>query len=472
MPRLALLTLAALACWGLLPIALDPDAFWHLRLGRDLLDGSGAIVGPESLSPLSAATVVDHSWLYGVLIALGEGAFGLLGMSLVALLPYLVIVLAMESWLRLRLPDWRWFDRALAIAVLLVAARPVSLPRAGTYDVAFALLLLLMFAVPSRRRLLVLPLLAAAWATLHGAGLLLGVLIAAISLLDLVRRRVSLRAPLVALGAAVGVVVALPGGVASALYPFAVVASEAQRAWIAEWQSPFLLADPALLPAALLVGALLVGLLRGGWRAIGPLELLLALPLLAAAALSTRWLLLALLVGALLLLPAARLGLRRRRVRPPMDATATRTVGAAAAAIALLIASTRLLAVAFGGNEQALAARYPVAGAQVVAAHAACPVLAPYDWGGYLSAHGAPAVALYGEAGALEAGGVDLGAWFAAEAGLRPSLPLLDDAGLDLVMAADGAPIDRELSAAGWRALDREVGVSVLYARPGVDCTR
>jgi hypothetical protein len=471
MPRLALFTLAALACWGLLPIALDPDAFWHLRLGRDLLGGSGAIVGPESLSPLSAATVVDHSWLYGVLLALGEGALGLIGMSLVALLPYLVIVVAMEAWLRLRLPDWRWFDRALAIAALLVAARPVSLPRAGTYDVAFALLLLLIFAVPSRRRLLVLPLLAGAWTTLHGAGLLLGALIAAISLLELVRRRSSLRAPLVALGAAVGVVVTLPGGVASALYPFAVVASEAQRTWIAEWQSPFLLADPALLPAALLVGTLLVGLLRGGWRAIGPLELLLALPLLAAAALSTRWLLLALLVGALLLLPAARLGLRRR-VRPPMDETAARTVGAAVAAIALLIASTRLLSVVFGGNEAALAARYPVAGARVVAAHAACPVLAPYDWGGYLSAHGAPAVALYGEAGALEAGGVDLGAWFAAEAGLRPSLPLLDDAGLDLVMAADGAPIDRELQAAGWRALDRQVGVSVLYARPGIDCTR
>jgi hypothetical protein len=142
------------------------------------------------------------------------------------------------------------------------------------------------------------------------------------------------------------------------------------------------------------------------------------------------------------------------------------------AAIALLIASTRLLAVAFGGNEAALAARYPVAGARAVAAHAACPVLAPYDWGGYLSAHGAPAVALYGEAGALEAGGVDLGAWFAAEAGLRPSLPLLDDAELDLVMAADGAPIDRELQAAGWRVIDRVVGVSVLYARPGVNCTR
>lgn len=471
MPRLALLTLAALACWGLLPIAMDPDAFWHLRLGRDLLDGSGAIVGPESLSPLSAATVVDHSWLHGVLLAFGADVLGLIGMSLVALLPYLLIVGAMEAWLRLRLPDWRWFDRSLAIAALLVAARPVSLPRAGTYDVAFALLLLLIFAVPSRRRLLFLPLLAAAWATLHGAGLLIGAAIAAISLLELVRRRHSLRAPLVALAAAVGVVVALPGGVASALYPFAVVASEAQRAWIAEWQSPFLLADPSLLPAALLIGALLVGLLRGGWRAIGPLELLLALPLLAAAALSTRWLLLALLVGALLLLPAARLGLRRR-VRPPMDDTATRTVGAAVAAIALLIAATRLMAVAFGGNEAAIAARYPVTGAQVVAAHAACPVVAPYDWGGYLSAHGAPAVALYGEAGALEAGGVDLGAWFEAEAGLRPSLPLLDDAGLDLVMAADGAPIDNEIAGAGWRELDREPGVSVLYVRPGVDCTR
>lgn len=471
MPRLALLTLVALACWGLLPIALDPDAFWHLRLGRDLLAGSGAIVGPESLSPLSGATVVDHSWLYGVLIALGADTLGLIGMSLVALLPYVLIVGAMETWLRLRLPNWRWFDRALAIAVLLVAARPVSLPRAGTYDVAFALLLLLIFAVPSRRRLLVLPLLAAAWTTLHGAGLLLGGAIAAISLLELVRRRVSLRAPLVALAAAVGVVVALPGGVASALYPFAVVASEAQRTWIAEWQSPLLLADPSLLPAALLIGALLLGLLRGGWRAIGPLELLFALPLLAAAALSTRWLLLALLVGALLLLPAARLGLRRR-VRPPMDDAATRTVGAAVAALALLIAATRLMAVAFDGNEAAIAARYPVTGARAVAAHAACPVLAPYDWGGYLSAHGAPAVALYGEAGALEAGGVDLGAWFAAEAGLRPSLPLIDDAGLDLVMAADGAPIDTELAAAGWRELDRQAGISVLYARPGVDCTR
>ena len=466
MPLLSRLTIGALLLWGLVPIAADPDAFWHLRLGRDLLAGEGAIIGPEALSPLSSAIIVDHSWLHGVLLAIGERIAGVDGATVVAWIPFIGLILGSAHYLRLRSPDTPWYDRLLALTVIAVAARPVTLPRAGTYDAFFGVLLLVILIAPRRASLMALPLLTIAWAALHGAGLLIGVplLLAGWPAL---RARPELRRPaLIGIAGSLFAVILMPGALASALYPLAVTASAAQRAWISEWQSPLALSSAAMLPAAALGLLVLVGLLRGRGRDLRGHELLLGLPLIVAALFSTRWVLLACFIGVLLLLPATIAGLRRTRIA--LDHTSERVVGIALATVVVLIALSRIAAVAFGGTQAAIAARYPVSLAPVAATCG--PLVAPYDWGGYLIAHGVEQVALYGEAGALEAGGVDLAAWFEAEAGLRAALPLLDAAGLDVAISAEGAPLGREIAAAGWQERLSVPGEGTLYLRPGSDC--
>ncbi|MEO8247632.1 MAG: hypothetical protein ABI622_11005, partial [Chloroflexota bacterium] len=249
---LAFFALALLprATWPL----IDPDVWWHIRAGETVL-ATGTIPRTDAWSITAAGHPwTSQDWLSNVLLAVGW-RLGTWGATLLSLASAGVVVVAFVVLWRavsMRRPSVGWFALVVWFSAALIVAGPVLGVRVQIIDLLFAatvLLLLWAFMFDERRRWLVLlPLVAVAWANLH-AGFpilfLFGGAVVAGEGADRALRRHPDGAPLrwtsigwlaVALAVAFVALVLNPNGIDIYRYPFDTVNIGALADFVGEWQ--------------------------------------------------------------------------------------------------------------------------------------------------------------------------------------------------------------------------------------------
>lgn len=88
--------LAAVARQGVRAIS-DPDAFWHLRLGQDVLDARSVTSVTEQWSSISSQPWVPTQWLTEAVLAVAEDIGGLPAVAWVFTAALLVLVLLVHG---------------------------------------------------------------------------------------------------------------------------------------------------------------------------------------------------------------------------------------------------------------------------------------------------------------------------------------------------------------------------------------
>lgn len=148
----------------------DPDAFFHLALGREIVEGRSIPVVETMTIVSEGRPYINHEWGYDCLLWLAYSAFGLPGLTLFkALLSALLFGASGLIAMRLHapLPLFATFlTLFLPFFRLHLDARPHVL---GYLCAAQAFLLLLRIKDQSLLALIAFPLLSALWANLHGS---------------------------------------------------------------------------------------------------------------------------------------------------------------------------------------------------------------------------------------------------------------------------------------------------------------
>src|SRR5262245_28535468 len=180
--RLLALTAAALVCTY---AELDPDLWWHLRAGLDLLR-TGHLTSADPYSFTQDVPWINHEWLSEIIIGLAYRAGGVPGLLILKSAILASTFLLLSSALRPASRTIRWWFLAVSVAALMFAATTVR-PQLWTLLAMAALLRIL----PSSKRLFTIPILFAAWANLHG-GWIVGLAVAA---LWLIGRMIDARGP-------------------------------------------------------------------------------------------------------------------------------------------------------------------------------------------------------------------------------------------------------------------------------------
>ena len=253
----------------------DPDTWWHIRVGREILD-TGRVPATDAWSIAGAGRPwVSQDWLSNVLMAVLHGT-GMWGPALVSVVYGLFSVAAL--WLlwdaiSVRRPSIGWLARAAWLLFGLMLAAPVVGARVQVIDLllgaAVLNLLWRYLAEPRGWHLGALPVVAVAWVNMHAGWPLLFLLGGAVIVGELADRL--LRRPTedpaqpqsdvvrltVALAVSALVLVLNPNGVAIYLYPFETLGIDALASFIGEWQ-PARITAPAgqLLAAFVIVGVL------------------------------------------------------------------------------------------------------------------------------------------------------------------------------------------------------------------------
>jgi hypothetical protein len=226
----------------------EPDLWWHLRVGRWILDNWR--LPPHDLFTFTVPNHawVDHEYLTEVLMWLVGSHFGLAGLSVAfGLLTWIGLLLML---LTCRPGHQPYLIVGLAVALAAVAGIPNWGPRPQILTFVLAsleLLWLRRFLEGSSRAVYWLPLVMILWSNLHGgwpvAFVFLGVALVS-ELLHWFRNRGRVehleRARVLTVLAAVCAVAVLinPNGPSVYAYPLETLASPAQQNLIAEWQSP------------------------------------------------------------------------------------------------------------------------------------------------------------------------------------------------------------------------------------------
>lgn len=266
-PLLAALVVVPLAVTGPL---VDPDTWWHLRSGSDVLS-THVLVGPDPWSPLTSGTWVRHQWLAEAAMS---GMWALGGAAAVAwLVPVAAVATVLSTHLTLRRDSGVVVSAIVALlgfvgTTVSLSARPqvLSFPLAVVAAGAW-----LASSRDARLRWWLVPL-TWVWACVHGFWILVPLLGALVALGVLLEERRA--APALRLGA-----LAAATAVAGALTPVGPRLLEAPFAvgeitgFIEEWQ-PAPAGSPAFLVVAAMV-LLALGLRLRSGRAPWP-EVLLA----------------------------------------------------------------------------------------------------------------------------------------------------------------------------------------------------
>lgn len=166
------LFLAASLCAVNLQTMVDPDLFWHLRAGKDIVE-AGHPVLPDSWNYLFGGKVwVNQQWLTQILMVSAFQAFGYGGLVLLKDLVAAGVVLLILATFR----DKPEPVRFLCAGVFVAVTARYFLFRTNIFSfLGMAALLFLLERVGPRKRLPALVLLFAAWANIHalfGLGLL------------------------------------------------------------------------------------------------------------------------------------------------------------------------------------------------------------------------------------------------------------------------------------------------------------
>jgi hypothetical protein len=253
----------AVLAWGISARA-DPDLWWHLRLGRDILATGIPHLDIYSFT-FTGRELIDHEWLAEVgmvgLYALGGVPALNLGFGLIAALAFWLV------YCRAATGTHRYFAMVFALAAALgstfiFGARPQVITLLG--------LAVLMWAIDrvrdeawDGRHFWWFPLLSLVWANLHGgylAGIALMGLYAVGDLLESVAGAPperSLRAKdawklLAITVVSFGVTVLNPHGFHLWVLPFHEISTDISRQYIVEWMRPDLLSPPYMIFGLLL----------------------------------------------------------------------------------------------------------------------------------------------------------------------------------------------------------------------------
>jgi hypothetical protein len=395
----------------------DPDVWWHLALGRYIVEHG--IPAQEPFSFLTAGNSwVNQQWLYEVGLfrvassgAAGPGLASLL-MGGIAVAALVVAALAVPRGARV---SGAWLAAAMLISGLVMAevlgVRGQVITLLGT---AILLLVITRWREGSTRALWALPPVLFLWANLH-AGFIVGLLLLLIAWLFasslLPGGRVNRRAMAVAIAVSALATMLNPAGPGIYRYVAETFLNPTLTSAIVEWQSPDFHNLWLRLFEAQVMLLVLLWAISGGPRLF---DLLLAGVALAATLQAQR----NVSLFAIVALPqiafygsqAWRLrvepALQHRRLalpRSPHPLAAAAAVGGVAAAVAFSAVLPNTSPASASAFE---ATRYPRAAAGYVAAHLAGKRLYTVDiWGGYL-AYRFPqgrVVFLYGETGAFGA---------------------------------------------------------------------
>ena len=309
---LMVLFLAAVARQGGRAIT-DPDTFWHLRLGHDIVSARSLTSITQPWSAVSDQPWVPTQWLTEVVLAAAEDLGGLPAVAWLFTVAMLALVLLIHRLSR-RVADAVPAAFATAITIVAMAASLSPRPHVVTY-ICLALTLLASHGTIEdlRPRWWLIPL-TWLWAMSHGMWFL-GPIVGLAVLLGLVLdARVDRQCALkLAAVPVVGLVVAAVTPVGPALLgaPFAVAGV---GSFITEWQAPSF-RSPGPAAAALMVAVVVVSWARSTRRVPWAHVALLAL--------GVGWILLAtrtVALGALIVSPlfaATIQGMLRRHHRPP-----------------------------------------------------------------------------------------------------------------------------------------------------------
>jgi len=235
-------------------VSIDPDLWWHLKAGRDIIDTRSIPRTDDYSFTKQGSEWVAHEWLSEVLI---EGLYRLTG--LVGLVTIFSLIIVIALWLTYRRCDGKPY--AAGIAILLAAA--ASSPLFGIRPQMLTLLLASIYVVilerfdpeeQSRRLWWLVPLMLL-WVNLH-AGFALG-----LALIGLYMVRAVLdgewshvRPLIIVLIVCTAVVPLNPNGFRMFSYPYETLTSESMAAFIQEWHSPDFHKTTYLPLAVLLLG--------------------------------------------------------------------------------------------------------------------------------------------------------------------------------------------------------------------------
>lgn len=260
------------------------DTFWHRAAGVWMLDHHRVMTHDVFSYTVLGERWITPEWGYDVVLAqavrtLGPVAFWLLSAGLAVLT---VLAVAIRS--RMVGAGWTWTGLLCVEAGAAVTLFLDDRPQMFSYFFLALLLLLLTLARRRRAWLVVVPVLFALWANLHGS-FLLGLAILALEVAAaLVRRgrgRVSVADPLPRLAVVETFVASAlatlvnpfgPGVYSSA---FGITFNQDVRRLIAEWQSPDF-HDPATLAVMMLPVAITAAYLAFSTRDVPAVELALA----------------------------------------------------------------------------------------------------------------------------------------------------------------------------------------------------
>lgn len=461
---------------------VDPDAWWHIGFG-DRIVASGAIPTIETQSWLTAGErIVVHSWLWDVAMSLAYAGAGPTGTSLLVL-PVSAAIVGL-LWLLIRLvgPSLPPVAGAAVVLAGVVAAFSSWAPRAQTLDVAFVLAVVYLCAryrrSRDRRWLVGLPVLAIAWANLHGSAILalpVCVGVAAIAAQLGVRRgdwpSGSVVRLLVAGAAAMLAACLNPYGVGLLAYPFERDVASAFIPEIVEWRA----IDPTAPGSWPFLALMLVTLgarLRKGAADADAFTLLLTVVWVAAALASIRF---AAIAASLLVITLAG-SVDRPHPIARSSAMPARPWVLPSSTIIAVLAVLLVGATLIGPGAQAAAIRHrlPVAAVEYLLGRP-CPgrLLAEYGWAGFVAWATGRQIGAYGNSPeaavraqvAIERVESDPGGW-------------LDDHAVDLVLMPSDGPLSSWLDdAPGWRMV-YEDGQASIHASvrsvtpPGAGCTQ
>lgn len=329
---LMVLFLAAVARQGGRAIT-DPDTFWHLRLGHDIMNARSLTSITEPWSAVSDQPWVPTQWLTEVLLAIAEDLGGLPAIAWLFTVALLTLVLLIHRMARLA-ADAVPAAFATGITVAAMAASLSPRPHLVTY-ICLALTLLAWHRTIEdlQPRWWLIPL-TWLWAMSHGMWFVGPVVGLAVLLGLLVDARVDRQGALKLASIPVaGLVVAALTPVGPALLgaPFAVAGV---GSFITEWQAPSF-RSPGPAAAALMVAVVVMSWARSTRRVPWAQVALLAL--------AVGWILLAtrtVALGALIVSPlfAATLQTMLRRGRSAPTSRESWTLVVAALAIACVTA--------------------------------------------------------------------------------------------------------------------------------------
>lgn len=376
---------------------VDPDYWWHLRTGQQILDQRSLPHADIYSFTSTGKAWITHEWLSEALMYSMYRAAGHAGV----LLTFAVVVAAAFG-----IAYWRSSGKPFVAGFAVLLGALASIPTLGTRPQMFTVLLTSMFLAVlgsyvrggAAAKLWWLVPAMLLWANLHG-GFVVGLGLIALTCVGLVldQRTSGLQAAssavryrplLYVLLACIAVVAINPNGVRLYTYPLATLQSSASNLYITEWASPDFHKLP-YQPLLLLLLCTFAALTLSPKR-MRKSDLLLVLVTCYAALHSARHIPLFALVAAPLLSEHTVEWLASHG-RSVQDDRAERPLPAAKAVLnaALLIVLVFAFAVRIGKalkDQQAHEAeRWPLAAVQFMQCHTLPPeIYNSYDWGGYL----------------------------------------------------------------------------------------